>query len=608
MSDIISKLINDGAYYWDFRAGSFESLGNTSAVGSPTSARFTGDGLSLDDGGYVTVSNTAALQALTSFTLVYYGDIGSKAFAYNARIITKGSSPRQFDWYVADDLQSAGIRQDGLLRIITADQTNAKYLAIGVTSGSTPTGYIDGQSIGAYSGAVTISGTTDDILIGNYPGGSYTGKFQFRAILLILGELTATEHAELFAYLENAPFPTVPSYITEASIGVDPSETGLVGAWDMRPNGATVPDLSDGGHDGTIDGARHEKTNLCETLYGGNNLDVGDVEAKVKTIAFWQKLGAVGAGTLVVLTATDTITVSGGSIATTLTSPTIYVNGTTDDTATAGVWMHVVVTSATGVAADDVLLATGIGRNGPVKMYSDVKDANWVKRDYQLGRYAAFMTGFGARDNLDYITAGALETHPLGNSGWNVPSQHSARIITDPVIGKCITNASSGTSGAFRTAQSMGHTPSEMLNGEHIFWMIKGNSFYNLTIYLIDTDRYIGLSTNGFSVTIGSSEKIYCSKITAGNVTTLFASVETITPGTPFKLGIKIDRLNCSLYINDTLLTSDGSGLGTNPFELTTHTEAKYVSILSTNTTAMIDRVALSDQTNKYKYTKRFLP
>jgi len=263
-------------------------------------------------------------------------------------------------------------------------------------------------------------------------------------------------------------WPKKTTTISNAHLHVDPSESGLVGGWNMKPQGDRLIDLSPNGNDGTISGARYEKTLMGDALvFDGVDdvIDCGndsslDITTGSMTISCWFKTGMAaanyryiiakegaffGTGYRLVYTSAEKINFqieSGGTQI--VASSNIAQN---DD-----IWHHVVgvldrSTEEVFLYIDGVLQAiqgdsTGVGSLtnvgdlgigasiigavarwfdskilGP-QIFNEAKDQEWVTAEYLKGRNALWKTDWGAYESVAAVTAGPIENTPFQvNSG-----------------------------------------------------------------------------------------------------------------------------------------------------------------------------------------------
>lgn len=160
--------------------------------------------------------------------------------------------------------------------------------------------------------------------------------------------------------------------------------------------GTTAQDSSLYNNDGTISGAAWQSEDQCISgkclWFDGSNdsVTVANTVSGVKTVSFWVKPNSFTSTTpLLDLDGTNKITTnsSGTLSASGFSTPTIYVNGVVGTAISANAWSYVTVTTATGVTASSIKVATDNtnylkGFVDEVLLYSSTRSAAEVKTDY----------------------------------------------------------------------------------------------------------------------------------------------------------------------------------------------------------------------------------
>lgn len=85
-----------------------------------------------------------------------------------------------------------------------------KYLGVNFSAGDTPEAFVDGSSIGNFSGVVNPVANTADLKIGNVYTGGLPLQCNLVRPIIVNRELTAQEHTDLFEELQNIIWPTMP--------------------------------------------------------------------------------------------------------------------------------------------------------------------------------------------------------------------------------------------------------------------------------------------------------------------------------------------------------------------------------------------------------------
>jgi hypothetical protein len=317
------------------------------------------------------------------------------------------------------------ILHDGIAaRSLAVNLVGKKCLAVNI--GGTGEVFVDGVSAGNLSGSSTITADDAPLIIGNLYSNGWNASGYIREAGVVNRKLTATEHAQLYGELEALTWPTKASTLSNANLKVDPSESGLVGGWNMRPVGGEVIDQSGNGNDGTLTGiAFNERTIIGDALVLDGStgyIDVGNTGQTVKTVSFLVSPDTTTEDFIDLDGGTHTIEIAAGTLtATGFSSPTLYVDGAASSVLIADKWQRVVVTTATGFTASDLDIGKETiflqGKISNVKMYSDEKSAAWVTAQHDSDRLALWKTDWGVNESPANVTSGFLE-----NSSFQVDS------------------------------------------------------------------------------------------------------------------------------------------------------------------------------------------
>jgi hypothetical protein len=539
---IIQKLKNEGVLklYHDYRSRDVTDKSGNSNDGVMTDTQWTNEGLQFNSTtDKVAVADSVELQ-LTEGTIIVFGNLqnSSSTSQFVSKVDVGGvnydfgcaSTPR-LQFYDGSNVRTLGTSLDG-----------KKYSAVNFKSGETPEGFVDGVSVGSFSGSVTV--TTDDapINIGNYAIVARNLGMVLKAVLIINRKLTATEHAQLYGELSNFSAPTSVIDYVQRPLGVDPNESGLAAGYNMRPIGNTLPDISSGGNDGTISGAIHRSTPLGGSLYfdGDDYVDLGTGVAGASatvpnlTISTWIKPSAVGsynrrivskytgsgstAGTIILDIASGAsvrffVAKSGGGLENaastgkisanlpyhivsryTAGEMEIFINGEKDGTFTA---------SDTAIPAynykwtlgDDGAYAGTQTFQGDMFNKLEVVEESWsdakILQEYNKGKQALTQMGYGANESDSNITAGFLENTPFE------VSTGSHKISTDTINGKnvkCIETVNSGI--YYMPVCRLHNCAGEEAYGEWKFWVNKANGSSFIFQMFADDITVAGSSNN----------------------------------------------------------------------------------------------------------------
>jgi len=386
--------------------------------------------------------------------------------------------------------------------------------------------------------------------------------------------------------------------ISNAHLHVDPSESGLVGGWNMRPQGGQIIDLSPKGNDGTIHGARYEKTPLGDALvFDGvdDYVDIGNTGQTVKAVSFWLKASSTTEDIIDLDGGTHTIEVNAGTItATGFDTPTIYTNAVVSSALSANLWHFIAITTATGFVARDL----DIGRETTYldakmvgfRTHSDEKALPWVTREYQKGRTALFKTDWGVTESIAAVASGPLEGSPfIVNSG-------TFKISMDTINGETVKAIECVTGGICYVPTSyFQQTPTEAAFGTWEFWINKAAAS-SLKIYFIDATTGAG---TGYYFDFAADESMEIYEVGVGSK--FKTAVSYAAASTWHKLNIfRTPAGVCSAYLNNTLIVKS---TGDNPFTDITTTTSKYIVFdLDAG-----DLIAYADPKGKHNIVKKLL-
>jgi len=192
------------ALWHDYRRGDARDMSGNANHGTPsTTVVFSRDGASFPaTSSVITVPDAASLR-LTALTMGVWGNF--KNFIDLDRLISKRSAGSVgYEFYFRTATLLAVADNGAVQRTIAATPKGANALALSALNGSTPEAFVDGISIGSFSGTTTLAGaSTADLLVGNQYTTVYRCKDYIGAVVLVNRVLTATEHAKLYGELAN---------------------------------------------------------------------------------------------------------------------------------------------------------------------------------------------------------------------------------------------------------------------------------------------------------------------------------------------------------------------------------------------------------------------
>lgn len=411
---------------WRLFLGSLRDYSGQENHATPTSTRWQNGhlkGMLFNSSGRLDVSDDSSLQ-VTSLTLMPYSKTGFRTPTATEYVFAKkdgGGTNIIMYW----DATNVYLNDGGTTSQLALDVTGANSIAVTCVSGGKPKFYKDSVYQGEGNNVLTITVNDAPVKIGsdesnaNQLQSSLSGLFYWNTN--INDESVASNHELIMTTIT----PIYPKRNFVYSSRINPKASGLVAAYDMKNIGGNIVDKTGNGSNGVITGAVQKRGygGLESLELNGTNgyMDVGDTSQTIKTIELLVNIK--GNNKLVDFDGgTHTLEVSGGSVsAGGWSSPTYYVDNAATAVSANG-WRHIVVTSATGFAVDNL----DIGRVGAtygseeyvfVSMYSDEKSSAWVASQYN--KYAKLP--FFLDDFLDYnesianVTAGFLE-----NSNWEI--------------------------------------------------------------------------------------------------------------------------------------------------------------------------------------------
>jgi hypothetical protein len=369
-----------------------------------------------------------------------------------------------------------------------------------------------------------------------------------------------------------------------AELKADGNESGLVGGWDMANSGLSVTDKSPGGNDGTLNGnfALQYGSFGREIRFDGvgGYIDIGDISANCSTIAFLINPTTTTESLIDLDGGTHTVSISAGTItATGFASPIIYVNGAVASTVVAGLPSFVVITTATPFAVSDL----DIGRisagyydgyfKGSVRIYSDVKSANWVDSEYRRGKKALWVAGYGV-DAVVSATGGPLSDTPLlvKSGTWSVNFEKVDGI--DSYVVSC-----DATGLAYMPAGHFSEVHQQNAHGE-FSWRIKKAAATTARVMVVAStnDLATAANQNGYYLSYAANGRVFLVRVTNGSSSNLFISdVDTVLSGTWYTGRLLRDNDKQFSYLQDGTLLPVTSG--SNPVTNSDHLVSYYFGL-----------------------------
>jgi hypothetical protein len=270
--------------------------------------------------------------------------------------------------------------------------------------------------------------------------------------------LSATEHAELYGALAAMRWPTKAYFHSPGRTAPDPDETGLVGAWNMRPVAGKVHDISGNGNDGAINQVIFARDILGHVAdFSGEEsqyIEMADSAsldvANNFSISVWAKTVASD-GVAIAKWSAGTAQRSYALVCETNSKLWLSTDGASFEaeagsvTINDGVWHHIVVVLVSGVASfytdgqfdvdrtfsgqSTALVGTSTLRIGDEtsgeigstfdgkiafpKIYNRALSATEIAAEYAKGAKALTSTNWGARETSAAVAGGNLANTPF---------------------------------------------------------------------------------------------------------------------------------------------------------------------------------------------------
>ena len=650
MSIISEKAIG----YWDFRPGTIDDLvGSNDLVVSGT-INLNREGMALGGAGFVSAVSDASLDVTGAFTISVWVKPTSTAGTTSVAA-RDGTGTYRYILY-----QQPGTT-DFQFNVSTASGATATAaITLPINEWSLVTGVYD-RTLGSSRVKIYLNeGTTTAAANGydedvtsqtgrNLQFGHYTSEFigTIGASMLSSSALTQTEVAQLYAEIKDTVFPSKPSSKSVNKQKANINESGLVGAWDMKPVAGVIQDLSSNNNTGTIYGKPNPINSSLGYALKLNGVDA-DVEAsdaslnfqgkKSLTLSAWVKTNDTTGTHYVLVNGINqyaynfSIAVNGrarividsgwggardlyGTTATlrdkqwhhlaatlgtdgTTSTLSIYVDGVLENSTTFSDYTMTISNNGMYIGRAQGTYANSTIAN--TEIYDEAKSAAWVADEYAKGaRAVQYKTDYGLKVSSGNVSSGELE-----NSGWVVDSgnwQIGTSTIDDTKVKvlKCMTD----NGIIYKSTDSMGRglSETEAAYGTWEFYWLQQDGNNLIHVQVSDSVGTPGAgSANGYIFRLGVSERFRLRKETAGSVADLmYTDASYFTTGVWYKM--KITRSTAgvwTVYSDDVLIPVV---VGTNPVTDNTHTTAKYFSIQAKAT----DLIAFADVKGDHSFVKK---
>ena len=609
-------IINEKAIaYWDFRSGHTDDLiSDNDATFTTGSPHFNREGLVFDGNSYMSVPDSRSLDFTGTFTVSALckttGTRGRTIIAGRNGVgatytwlIYQPPTANNWDCYIKT---ASGISSTGVAAVNLGEWVVITAVYDRTLPSSRLKLYFNNTQVAATNGydedITSQVGLPIDI-------GKYVNYLEGNIACLMLSDeaFTTTEISQLNGEMRDTVWPTKPKAKSHNTHIPDSNDSSLVGAWNLKPLQNSIIDFSGNGNNGTITGQPVTQENILgDAMYFDGTddyIDIGSTSQTVNTVSFWIKPTTTSEDIIDLDGGTHTIEVSSGTLtATGFDTPTIYVDGNVSSTLVAGLWQHVVITTAAGFTASDLDIGKETtyfdGYLADIKIYNEVKNSGWVTKQYEKGASVVqYKTDWGARVSSANISSGEIE-----NTGWYVNSGNW-QIGTDTINGEEVKVLACHTDNGivFTKSGDMGQSDTEAAYGtwEWYWYHYDGNNIFHIMINDEVSTPAAG-TANGYVFRLGTAERWRLRKETAGSIIDLQVSAAgTFNVGQWYKMKVTRSATGeFSVYVDDTLLTMES---GTNPITDNTFTTAPYFSIQARAT----DMIAFADKKGQKGIIKR---
>ena len=549
------SFLSEAVVYHDYRRRDAIDLSGNSNDGVLTAATFNRDGVDLlDDSSKITVADSAELR-LEEMTLICFNHGGfNQEVDYFPRLI----EGKGIEIYLrnADQININSVNT-------TTNATGKKCIGIYMKDGETADFYFDGlYSIS--SGAVAITATSDPLKIGNITSARQLRE-GFSAMLMFPRELTATEHAELYGYLESLKFPS------KTNAKIKQSDPNIVVDGNMEAVGTTAWTA---GNDATLlklattspDGEQYLIIRNSGTPNAQANQDV-------LTTGNTYRVSGWGRGDLAAVPRIS----SGGS--------TFHWTGTS-----ASSWQYFDVEFKAESATFSLEGFTGT--NTKLVGFDSIKVAE-VGKTY----LESWKTDWAANVSDAAVTAGFLENTPFEviSGGWKISMDtingQDVKVMEDTAVGSIVLDCS-----------VMGQGETDAAYGEWEFWFNKENTASTLYFNFI-SDGFLSANGNkGYQFVLGSAENILFRKTTPSEI--LFSTVDDFVSLNVWHK-VNINRSSSGefyVYLDDVLITAES---GNNPETNNDHIVSNYFTVTTVGGFSIGDKIAYSDLRGDHSIIKK---
>lgn len=241
------------------------------------------------------------------------------------------------------------------------------------------------------------------------------------------------------AVMVTASWEPTPEPVSAPVLSRPPNNLGLVGYWSLNEGaGTSAGDFSGNAKNGTLSTSGSGLPTWSNGIRGlalefdgtDEYVSVGSVSSGVQTVSFWLKADDTTSRKIIDLNGTQQVELNDSSqvTATSFTSPTVYVDGSSASAVIDTEWHHVIITTGTGInasAADIGRVSAGYfdGKIDEVRLYTRALTASEAQ---SLARARAVRLGASTADLQKGTT---LESGLVGH--WTFDGADSHATITD---------------------------------------------------------------------------------------------------------------------------------------------------------------------------------
>jgi hypothetical protein len=622
----IQTLIDAGdvAVYFDPRSGSYRDWGGNGNDGTPTGGR-------LSMYGYLTRDTSGVDVPFASGLNLGNGESCSTVALLSETFIPGNyPSPRFFDQqnglisYISTG--TSWIFQIGSVGSILVDLSGHFYRCFSNSwvAGEKPEFFADGVLKGVGNNNIPAADTTAKIVIANNTtGGIRPLQNNLAALMLFNRALTATEHALVYDALEHTSWPRLTySHAPPRALAVC-DDPGIVAAYNMRPVGGKIYDLTANRNDGAVVGPVHQSTPLGDALRfrgDGEYIEAPYIGTPTSfTASGWFNAVSQGEsnfGRYFSIDGTNELHIQSSDTDLRL----IYDNGTGANTWSLSgayrqlVWQHValVVTPVEiqvfidgelfDSLSDTVILSASSmsignesssgylrafdGQIGLFKFAEYAMTPDEIKAEYNRGAEALlFKTDWAARETAAPVTAGLV-----GGSPWEVISG-SFDVVTVDYKGephKALKCVSAGVCAIPTSAFRVG--PTQAASGGFRWVMSKSSPAGTLSVSFIANQKTIETAAgfDGYTYRFNATEQFQFIRFTNGGSFTKQLTAEAVIDlDTLYECRVDVEQGGIfSTYLGGVLIDPTG-GIGVNPDTDTTFTDSAFI-VVSANLGDMV--------------------